>query len=683
MTAPERPTALARRSFLAALGLVPAAAVVGVSCRSSDSAATKPLTGPDLSGSDPAVRPQDDLFRHINGTWLRDYQLPPDKVQFGTFDEVGDRVEGELRGIVEGIEDPENGTPDQQIRDLYDARMNEDEIEKLGMSPLRGLFGQIDGAADKTALARAMGALPNVGLIGLAVDADPKNSNAYLPMVSQSGLGLGEQYYRKPEYAQKLAAYRSFMERIAAGAGFPGPAALAQRVVDLETRIAAGFWDNVRTRDASATYNLRSWPELVALAPEFAWDAWLAGNTDRPKELFGTLVVAEPSFVTEAGKLWDEVDIATWRDYLKLSLVRENAPYLKKDIADANFDFFGRTMQGLQERPERWRSAVQLVNENLGEQLGKVYVAKYFPPEAKKRADQMVDDLIAAYRDNFQHSDWMSPPTREAALAKLDKINPKIGYPDKWKDYSGLTVTRGKLIESLNAITAFEAARMFGKLGTAVDRSEWMMPPQTVNAYYNPSGNEIVFPAAFLQPPFFDKDARQAVNFGAGGAVIGHEIGHGFDDQGAKYDGDGNLKDWWTPADKAAFEAKTKQLVVQYNSLVPEGLGPDQHVDGELTVGENLADVRGLEIALSAYRIAEKRDGTETPDYRPMFESWGRTWRAKQTTQATESQIASDPHSPSEFRCNQVVRNQPEFYATYGVREGDKLFLPEDQRVTL
>ncbi|WP_280255265.1 M13 family metallopeptidase [Nocardia wallacei] len=681
MTAPERPTALARRTFLTALGLVPAAAVLA-SCN-SDSAAAKPLAGPDLSGVDPAVRPQDDLFRHINGKWLREYRLPPDKTSFGTFDEVRDRVEGELREIIEGIRDPRPGSADQQIRDLYDAHLNQDEIERLGMTPLRDLFGHIDGAADKTALAKVMGALPGVGLIGLGVDADPINSNAYLPMVSQAGLGLGEQYYRKPEYAQKFAAYREYMKRLATGAGFPDPAAMAQRVVDLETRIAAGFWDNVRTRDAAATYNLRTWAELVALAPGFAWDAWLAGNTDRPRELFGRLVVAEPSFVTEAGKLWDQVDLATWRDYLKLALVREYAPYLKQDISDANFDFFGKTMQGLQQRPERWRSAVELVNRNIGEQLGKLYVAKYFPPEAKDRANQMVADLMAAYQENFRNSGWMSPPTREAALTKLGKINAKIGYPDKWRDYSKLTITRGKLVESLRAVTAFESARMFGKLGTPVDKSEWIMPPQTVNAYYNPSGNEIVFPAAFLQPPFFDKDALPAVNFGAGGAVIGHEIGHGFDDQGSKYDGDGNLKDWWTPADKAAFDAKTKQLIAQYNALVPTGLPPEQHVNGELTVGENLADLRGLEISLAAYRIAQRRDGVDNPDYRQMFESWGRTWRGKQTPESTESQIATDPHSPAEFRCNQVVRNLPEFYATYGVTDTDKLYLPQDQRVTL
>ncbi|WP_458686145.1 M13 family metallopeptidase [Nocardia tengchongensis] len=679
----ERP-ALDRRHFLLALGLVPAAAVLA-SCNKNDAKTGKPtqLIGPDMSGSDPAIRPQDDLYRFVNGKWLREYQLPPDKVSFGTFDEVQERVELQLKEIIEGIHDPQGGSDAQRVRDLYDARIDKDAIEKLGITPLRDLFDQIDKAATKPELAKVMGGLPGVGLIGLGVGPDPKDSNAYLPSVSQSGLGLDEQYYRKPENADKLAKYRTYMQRIAAGAGFPDPTAMADRVVDLEKRIAGFHWDNVKLRDTDATYNLKTWAELTALGPQFDWDPWLSGNTDRSKELFGKVDVSEPSFVTGAAQLWADVDIAAWREYLKLALVRGFAAYLPAAIADPNFDFFGKEMAGLQQRPELWKAAVSTVNEVVGEALGKQYVDKHFPPEAKKRALEMVDDLRAAYRDNFKNSTWMSPPTREAAIAKLEKINAKIGYPDKWEDYGKLTITRGKLVESLRASQTFEAKRMFDRLGTPVDKSEWGMPPQTVNAYYNPSGNEIVFPAAFLQPPFFDPGAEPAVNYGGGGAVIGHEIGHGFDDQGSKYDGDGNLKDWWTPADKAAFQAKTDQLIKQYNALVPEGLPADQHVNGELTVGENLADLRGLEISLAAYRMVQQRNGTAAPDYKPMFESWGRTWRTKMTDQQLEQQLANDPHSPAEFRCNQVVRNLGEFYSTYDVKEGDKEYLPPDQRITL
>ncbi|APB01612.1 M13 family metallopeptidase [Nocardia seriolae] len=675
----ERP-ALDRRRFLIALGLAPTVAVL-TSCNKNDK--PKQLIVPDMSGSDPAIRPQDDLYRFVNGKWLKEYQLPPDKVSFGTFDEVQERVQQQLKEIIEGIRDPKSGSDEQKIRDLYDGRMDKFGIEKLGMTPLQDLFDQIDKAAAKPDLARVMGGLPGVGLIGIGVGPDPKDSNAYLPAVSQAGLGLDQQYYSDPKYADKLAKYRTFMEQIAAGAGFPDPTALAGRVVELEKRIAGFHWDNVKLRDTDATYNLKTWAELTALGPQFDWDPWLSGTTDRPKNLFDKIDVGEPSFITGAAGLWAEVDIAAWREYLKLGLVRAFAAYLPKAIADPNFDFFGKEMSGLKQRPDLWKAAVSTVNGTVGEALGKLYVDKHFPPAAKQRALEMVGDLRAAYKENFQNSTWMSPPTRAAAIVKLEKIDAKIGYPDKWEDYSKLTVTRGKLVDSLRAADTFEAKRMFDRLGTKVDKSEWGMPPQTVNAYYNASGNEIVFPAAFLQPPFFDPDAEPAVNYGAGGAVIGHEIGHGFDDQGAKYDADGNLKDWWTPEDKAAFQAKTQQLIDQYNALAPEGLGPDQHVNGELTVGENLADLRGLEISLAAYRMVEKRKGIDAPDYKPMFESWGRTWRTKMTDQALENQLANDPHSPAEFRCDQVVKNLAEFYSTYGVKEGDKEYLPPDQRVTL
>jgi putative endopeptidase len=669
-----------RRGFLFVLGTLPVAAAL-VSCSPDDSTPTR-LNGPDLSGVDDTVRPQDDLYRHINGIWLKTYQLPPDRAGYSNFDEVGDRVQQQLRELIEGIHNPTGGTPEQQIRDLYDARMDLDTLEKLGMTPLEPMFARIDRAATKPDLATVMGALPVGGLIGLGVGVDPKNSTAYLPYLSQSGIGMGEQYYRKPEFAPYLAAYSTLLQRLSAGAGFPDPNATAQRVLDLEKRIAAGFWDNVRTRDSDATYNLKTWDEVKALAPGFDWEPWLAGSTDRPKHLFDTIQVAEPSFVTAAGQLWTDVDIDTWREYLKLSLIRKYAKYLQKAISDANFDYVKAT-SGITQRPDLWKSAVATVDTNLGQQLGKLYVARYFPPAAKNRAMELVHNLLAAYRDNFRDSGWMSQPTRDAAIAKLDKITVKIGYPDTWVDYSKLTVTRGKLVESLLTIDEFESTRSMNKLGTPVDKTEWAMPPQTVNAYYEPSGNSINFPAAILQPPFFDKDAEPAVNYGAIGATIGHEIGHGFDDQGAKYDGDGNRRDWWTPKDRAAFDAKTEQLIAQYNALVPAGLDPNQHVNGDLTVGENLADLRGLMIALAAYRIERKNKGDNTPDYTPMFQSWGRNWREKQTRQALEQQIATDPHSPGEFRCNQVVRNLPEFYAAFGVRQSDKLFLPEDQRVSL
>ncbi|WP_278264546.1 M13 family metallopeptidase [Nocardia sp. AG03] len=667
-----------RRAFLIAMGLVPVAATLA-SCATDDP--TVRLTGVDMGGGDLTIRPQDDLYRHVNGAWLRDYQLPPDKASVGAITDANDRTLDQLRAIIEGISDPEQGSEAQQIKDLYDARLDLDEIERLGITPLAGLFEAIDKAPGKPELARVMAEAPIAGLIGMGIGIDRKNSKAYIPSVSQSGLTLGEQYYRKPEFAAQLAGYQTYLEKLAAGLGLADPVGVAQRTVDLEKRIAAGHWDSVRLRNTDATYNLMSWQELTQLGPQFDWDPWLAGMTDRPKSLFDKMVVGQPSFITAAAQLWAEVDIAIWRDYLKVQVAENYARFLPKAIADARFDFVGRVLSGLTEKPEMWRSAVGVVDDNLGEPLGKLYVDKHFPPAAKERALAMVADLRAAYHDNFTNSSWMSQPTREASIAKLDKIVAQIGYPDKWVDYSSVKITRGRLIESLLAINTFESRRAFARLGTEVDKSEWSMSPQTVNAYYSPTTNQIVFPAAYLQPPFFDKDAQDAVNYGAVGSTIGHEIGHGFDDQGSKYDGDGNRRDWWTPEDRAAFEAKTQQIIEQYDVLVPEGAPEGQHVNGALTVGENLADLRGLQIALAAYRKVAERTGVE-PDYQSMFFSWARQWRDKQTEEAT-LQGLQDTHSPNEFRCNQVVRNIAEFYSTFEVKDGDKLFLAQDQRVTL
>ncbi|MEV0293180.1 M13 family metallopeptidase [Nocardia sp. NPDC050710] len=669
-----------RRAFLTALGVIPTTVALA-SCGPDH---RTQLTGVDMDGADPAIRPQDDLYRHVNGTWLREYRLPSDKSSYGSFNTATDRTEQQLRTLIEGIANPRPGSTEQKVRDLYDAYLDRAEIERLGMEPLADLFAAIDGAATKPELARVMGALPIGGLIGLGVDVDQRDSTRYIASVSQSGIddSLGEQYYRDPAYSALLAAYRTYLEKIAVGAGIADPAGTAQRVLELETRIAAGYWDRVRNRDTDATYNPQSWPELIALAPQFDWDPWLSGNTGRPRELFDRVVVAQPSFVTAAGLLWAEVDIAQWREYLRMSVVKRFANYLPASIADAEFEFNGKALQGQSQRQEPWKDGIGTVNRYLGDPLGELYVARHFPPQAKARAEAMVADLMTAYRDNFTGSTWMSEPTKRAAIAKLDKIVAKIGYPDKWQDYSGLSISKGRLIQSVRAAMTFGSERDFARLGTPVDKTEWGLPPQIVNAIYNPASNAIIFPAAILQKPFFDADAEPAVNFGGIGAVIGHEIGHGFDDQGAKYDGDGNRVDWWTPQDREAFEAKTAQLIDQYNGLVPAGLDPDKHVDGALTVGENLADLRGLQIALAAYRHAAQREGI-APDFATVLLSWGRIWRQKATEEYREMLLGRDVHAPNEFRVNQVVRNIGEFYRTFDVRAGDLLFLPEEQRVTL
>ncbi|WP_280430798.1 M13 family metallopeptidase [Nocardia brasiliensis] len=683
LNSPARPRRIDRRVFLAALGAIPAVAAL-TACTQRSEGSKVELTGVDLAGADPAIRAQDDLYRNVNGLWLQQYQLPPDKSSFGAFDEANDRTEQQLRGIVEGISEPRAGSTEQQVRDLYDARLDRAEIERLGTAPIADLLAAIEGAATKPDLARVMGALPIDGLIGLQVVVDQKDSGAYIAQLSQSGIdgNLDEQYYRTPEYAEQMAAYRTYLERIAAGAGLADPAGTAQRVFDLETKIAAGYWDSVRDRDPDTTYNLLSWSEMTGLAPQFDWDPWLAGNTDRPKQLFDKVVVRQPSFLTAAGQLWAEVDIAQWREYLRVSVVKDFAQYLPEAIADPAFEFTGKVLQGLDQRPEPWREGLATVNRYLGEPFGKLYVAEHFPAAAKDRAKALVADLMDAYRQSFTDSEWMSPQTKQAAIAKLDKIVAKIGYPDRWIDYAELRITKGKLIESIRAAHTFEVKRAFAKLGTPVDKTEWGFPPQTVNAMYDPNANQITFPAAILQSPFFDADAVAAVNFGGIGAVIGHEIGHGFDDQGAKYDGDGNRRDWWTAEDTAKFEAKTRQLIGQYDALVPQGLDPGKHVNGALTVGENLADLRGLQIALAAYRAAARRDGKE-PDVKTMFLSWARIWRQRATKQYQEILLVKDVHAPNEFRANQVVRNIAEFYTAFGVTERDKLFLAPDQRVSL
>ncbi|MBL1075250.1 M13 family metallopeptidase [Nocardia sp. 2] len=673
------PSRLDRRGFLIALGLVPAALALGA-C--SDDPAPKVLKGPDMSGADLAVRPQDDLYRHVNGAWLRDYKLPPDRVAYGVGAEVADRIRDQLKAIIEGIHDPEPGTEAQQIRDFYDAWLDMDGIERLGMTPLADLLAKPDKAATKAELARVMGELPIGGLIGLGVTVDSKKSDSHIGYVGQSGIGLSEDYYRKPEYAEIRTEYRTYLEQIATGAGLADPAGVAQRVFDLETRIAANHWDNVRLRDAEAGYNKLRWAEMTALGPEFDWDPWLAGGTDRPKDLFAELIVGQPSYVTAAAKLWAEVDIAVWREYLKIAVIREYATYLPRTLSDPHFRFFATVLNGQQERAERWKSGISQVNGLLGEPLGKLYVAQHFPESSKQQVQAMVDDLMAAYRADFRASSWMSPATVDAALQKLDKMSVKIGYPDKWEDYSGLKITRGRLVESLLAANVFGVRKMFARLGTPVDKSEWNSTPQTVNAFYSPTNNEITFPAGYLQPPYFGPDASAAVNYGAVGATIGHEIGHGFDDQGSKYDADGNLKEWWTAEDRAAFEAKSARLVEQFDALVPEGLDPSQHVDGSLTLGENLADLRGLQIALAAYRDSEKRSGNDNPDYRALFLSHAVSWRSTMTKELLINSL-TDSHAPDEFRCNQIVRNIPEFHSTFEVKDGDKLYLAPDQRVSL
>ncbi|GAA1461779.1 M13 family metallopeptidase [Williamsia maris] len=678
----EQTGLIGRRTFLASLG---ALATIGVAAACGDSSTPAKKVTPDLSGLDGAVTPQNDLFRHVNGSWLRSYQIPADKASFSTFDELNDEAQKHLKAIIEGIDSSASGE-DAKIRDLYAGYLDTTMIEKAGLTPVTPILTAITQAPTKDELTRGLAELSTAGSTGIVdfyVAPDQENATRYVANVVQSGIGLpDESYYREDSYAETRTKYVAFLATLARLGGLPDPEGVATRVMAIETAVAKGHLTTVESRDAKATYNPRTWAQFAAESPGMNWEAWRSGIGASTEQL-ARVVVTGPKANAAAARVWADTPIDDLRDYMRISVLRSYSQYLPKAFADARFDFFSKTLNGVEAQPERWKRGVALVDTLLGEALGKKYVAEHFSGEAKTQARTLVGNLLEAYRRSFTTIDFFSDATRKEAFDKLGKINVKIGYPDKWRDYSEVAVVRDDVIANYRSGYRFESKRQVAKLGTAVNKDDWQMTPQTVNAYYDPTFNEIVFPAAILQSPFFDPNAEIQVNYGGIGAVIGHEIGHGFDDQGSQYDGDGNLRDWWTPADRAAFTKKSDALIAQYNSLVPEGLRPDQHVDGALTVGENLADLGGLSIALSAAKIAAEKDGTKNLDLTDLFLSWARIWRSKDRPAALAEQLATDPHSPGEFRCNQVVRNLPDFYSTFRVATTDKLYLPEAQRVRI
>ena len=678
----EQTGLISRRTILTSLG---ALATIGIAAACGDSSTPAKKVTPDLSGLDAAVTPQNDLFRHVNGSWLRSYQIPADKASFSTFDELNDEAQKQLKAIIEGIGSSASGS-DAKIRDLYASYLDTTTIEKAGLAPVTPILTAIAQAPTKDELTRGLAELSTAGSTGIVdfyVAPDQENATRYVANVVQSGIGLpDESYYREDSYAEIRTKYVAFLATLARLGGLTDPDGVASRVMAIETAIAKGHLTTVESRDAKATYNPRTWAQFTAESPGINWEAWRSGIGASTAQL-ARVVVTGPKANATAAKVWADTPIDQLRDYMRIAVLRSYSQYLPKSFADARFDFFSKTLNGVEAQPERWKRGVALVDTMLGEALGKKYVAEHFPGESKTRARELVGNLLEAYKRSFTTIDFFSDSTRKEAFDKLGKINVKIGYPDKWRDYSDLTIVRDDVIANYRAGNRFESKRQVAKLGTAVNKDDWQMTPQTVNAYYDPTFNEIVFPAAILQSPFFDPNAETQVNYGGIGAVIGHEIGHGFDDQGSQYDGDGNLRDWWTPADRAAFTKKSDALIAQYNSLVPEGLKPDQHVDGALTVGENLADLGGLSIALSAAKIAAEKDGTKNLDLTDLFLSWARIWRSKDRPAALAEQLATDPHSPGEFRCNQVVRNLPDFYSTFKVATTDKLYLPEAQRVRI
>jgi putative endopeptidase len=638
---------------------------------------------------DAAVRPQDDLFRHVNGAWIDRTEIPSDKARYGSFYVLAEAAEAAVRDIIVEAQSATPGSEERKVGDLYASFMDEARANELGATPLEPLFTAVDAIDSVESFLRTLGSLERGGVSGFTqvfVDNDPGNPERYLVFIEQAGIGLpDESYYHEEKFAEIRVKYVEFVARMFELAGLENAAERASHVVALETDVAAVHWDNVRSRDSEATYNLMPWDQANALVGDVDLDVWLTA-VGVPASSFDEVVVRQPSFLAGLEKLITADRVPALADWLRWQIIRSNAGYLSDEFVAANFDFYGRTLTGTPELRARWKRGVSLVEGALGELVGKVYVERHFPAAAKQSMDVLVANLIEAYRQSIHGLAWMSETTREKALDKLAKFTPKIGYPVKWRDYSSLAITADDLIGNVRATSEYEFQRELGKIGKPLDRDEWFMTPQTINAYYNPGFNEIVFPAAILQYPFFDETRDAAANYGAIGAVIGHEIGHGFDDQGSKYDGDGRLIDWWTADDKAAFEKLTASLIEQYNALAPKQV-PDHHVNGALTIGENIGDLGGLSIAWKAYLIS--LDGAEPPvidgltGAERFFLSWAQAWQLKARDEEVIRLISIDPHSPNEFRCNQIVRNIDDFYTTFDVGPDDALWLDPAQRVTI
>jgi putative endopeptidase len=632
---------------------------------------------------DASIRPQDDLYRHVNGRWIERTSIPSDKARYGSFYLLAEEAEEAVRDIIIEAQTAEPGTEERKFGDLYASFLDEARVEELGATPLAPLLSEVDRIGSVDEFLATLGRLERQGSNGffqLFVDNDPGNPERYLVFLEQGGLGLpDESYYREEKFAEIRTAYLAFVEKMLALAGLDNAADRAARIVALETELAAEHWDNVKSRDSEATYNPTTWDQV------HGFDLW-RDALDVPAGSLDELVVRQPSFLAGLAALLDDAHLEAWEDWLRWQVIRSNAAYLSSEFVTANFDFYGKTLTGTPEMRARWKRGVSLVEGSLGEAVGRIYVERHFPAAAKASMDILVANLIEAYRQSITGLPWMTDATRGRALEKLDKFTPKIGFPAKWRDYSALQIDASDLLGNVRATNEFEFQRELGKIGKPLDRDEWFMTPQTINAYYNPGFNEIVFPAAILQFPFFDETRDAAANYGAIGAVIGHEIGHGFDDQGSKYDGDGRLTDWWTADDREAFEKLTASLIEQYNALAPLQV-PDHHVNGALTIGENIGDLGGLSIAWKAYLISLGNaeppviDGLSGAER--FFLSWAQAWQLKARNEEVIRLISIDPHSPNEFRCNQIVRNIDEFYETFGVTEADELWLEPSERVTI
>lgn len=631
---------------------------------------------------DPSIPATTDLFRHVNGRWLETVEIDADKQSAGAFITLRDASQEAIKAIVTELSDSAPGSEALLIEQLYASFTDVERITSRGLDPIQPLLAEIDAIASVDDLLDYFGrsVRRNTGSpVGIGVDADPGDPQRYALFLGQDGIGLpNEEYYRLEEHAAILTQYRDHVDATLMIAGLT--ASGADLVVDLETDVASHHWDKVRARDLTAMYNPMTLDDLDATG--LPWTRML---TAAGVGAIDQVIVAQPSFLTDLSALITAARLEDWKQWCRWSLVSCLSPYLPDQLVEARFHFYGTVLQGIPQLKERWKRGVELVEGCLGEAVGKLYVERHFPPAAKDRMDQLVSNLLAAYHASISALDWMGDSTKAEALNKLANFTPKVGYPAVWKDYSALELRSDDLVGNVLRAAEFESDDELSKIHGPIRDWEWLMTPQTVNAYYHPLRNEIVFPAAILQPPFFDPDADDALNYGAIGAVIGHEIGHGFDDQGSTCDGDGRLRDWWTAEDREAFAERTEALIDQYSALHPAQL-PDVAVNGQLTIGENIGDLGGLAIAYDAWRLAvgddpEPVDGI--PAVQRFFYAWARSWQTKRRDQALRQQIATDPHSPEEFRCNQVARNLDSFHQAFDTSSDDPMWLPESERVKI
>ena len=649
-------------------------------------------SGIDIRSMDTSVRPQDDFYRYTNGAWLEKTAIPADKSRWGSFDELRETALENLHAIMKEVVAQKGkvaGTEAQKIGDLYESFMDESRREALGLRPLLPELAMIDAVADKAGLPALIGHFHQTRVIApfaMRVAQDAKDATQYAVILSQSGLGLPDRDYYLNETDAKFkdarVKYVALIEKKLVQAGDKDGAARASDVLALETELAKAQWTRVENRNPVKTYNKIELDKLSVLVPGFDWKSYLR-STDLSGKV-SSVIVGQPTYLSTFGKAMASASVSTWKAYFKWHLINHYSPYLDKSFVDDNFAFTGSLLRGVPANEEAWKRGVRLVESSLGEALGKRYVDKHFPPENKARMEKLVANLVAAFGQSIDGLDWMSPATKKEAQAKLPSMRPKIGYTSNWRDYSAITISNDDLVGNVKRVSLAESKRSIAKLGKPVDRDEWNMTPQTVNAYYSPRLNEIVFPAAILQPPFFNAAADDAVNYGGIVAVIGHEIGHGFDDSGSQSDAVGNLRNWWTAEDREKFTAKTKALIAQYGAY---STIPGYNVNGALTLGENIGDNSGLAVAYKAYRTSLRGKPSAVIDgftgEQRVFLGWAQVWRGKAREEAAIVLLKTDSHSPASVRGSATLRNQPGFYEAFGVKAGDRMYLPPEERVTI